>query len=118
MGAGRAGTVIEIAGPRVFVVMMCVAVMVVPGVLMRMIVCVLTGMHVFMHMRAAIGVDMAVTVRPGRFCLMLVGVIMMMLVSMAMDRTVGMNMGMFVTIAFHAGLARRASANCAHDLVS
>jgi hypothetical protein len=118
MGAGRTGTVIQIAGDAVFVVM----------VLMTLFMGVLMGMSALMDMGmamlAAIGMAMGVCMDPGQRLPATVGVCMIVIVAMgvAMHRAVLVNMRMFVRTlrrpALDLHFTRAATANCAHAVFS
>jgi hypothetical protein len=118
MGAGRTGTVIQIAGDAVFVVM----------VLMTLFMDVLMGMFALMDMGmamlAAVGMAMGVRMDAGQRLPATVGVGMIVIVAMgvAMHRAVLVNMRMFVRTlrrpALDLHFTRAATANCAHAVFS
>jgi hypothetical protein len=101
---GRAVTVIEITGNRVFVMMMRAA----------MLVFMFAAMHMIMRVFAAIGVAVGMRMGGDRCRFMSMGVIMAVLVRMTMNRAIGMNVRVFVAITLNPGFAGAASANCAH----
>jgi hypothetical protein len=107
MGAGRAGTVVEIAGDAVFVVMMLVA----------MAVGVFAGMDVVVAVFAAVAVVMAVGMRAdwsgGVAVGVFVFVVMPVIVRMGMHRAVLMDVRVFM-LPFDLRFPRAAAANCTH----
>jgi len=103
---GRAVTVIEITGNRVFVMMMRAA--------MLVFMFMFAAMHMIMRVFAAIGVAVGMSMGGDRRRTVHVSMLMVVLVRMAMNRAIGMNMSVFMAIALNPGFAGAASANCAH----
>jgi hypothetical protein len=115
MGAGRTGTVIQIAGDAMFVAMVAFV-----AVLMDVFALMDMGMAVL----AAVGVMMAVRMDAGEHLPAAVGVRMIVIVAMGvvMHRAVLVNMSVFVRTrrrpALDLHFTRAATANCAHAAFS
>jgi hypothetical protein len=118
MSAGRTGTVIQIAGDAMFVVMVLMTVFM--GVLMG----VFTLMDMGMAVLAAVGVTMGMRMDAGQRLPAAVRMRMIVIVAMgvAMHRAVLVNMRMFVRTlrrpALDLHFTRAATANCAHAVFS
>ena len=112
MGAGRTGTVIQIAGDAVFVMM----------VFMTVFMDVFALMDMGMAMLAAVGMVMCVRMDTGQRLPVGVGMIVILAMGVAMHRAVVVNMRMFVRIlrrpALDLHFTRAATANCAHAFFS
>jgi hypothetical protein len=116
MSAGRTGTVIQIAGDAMFVVMVLMTVFM--GVLMD----VFTLMDMCMAVLAAVGVMVGMRMDAGQHLPAAVRMIMIVAMGVAMHRAVLVNMRVFVRTlrrpALDLHFTRAATANCTHAILS
>lgn len=118
MGAGRTGTVIQIAGNAVFVVMVFVT------VLMVVLMCVFALMDMGMAVLAAVCMMMDMHMGTGQYLPVIVdmGMIVVVAMGVTMHRAVLVNMRMLVRTlrrpALDLHFTRAATANCAHAVFS